>query len=532
MPSLVYLRDKMSSSNESPPEAPPPSASLAKKDSESSPSEPSASRRAAFALGFLLLMQTQKLEPVWKKTIKFLASLKLAVFIILVLGVITAYGTIVEARLDAAAAKKLVYSAPLMVIPLLMLAVSLIAVMIDRWPWQKRHTGFILAHIGILILMLGQWVTNQFGVDGSVTLTREQPGKSITIAPTDLTVFSSMDGASYANIFSREVDFFLNPAKPDSPLNIPLPDADLKVVESHAYALRDQRFISTPDNAQAGLAIRFQLVNDQVNLTEWMLQPAAGQIETKEIGPAQISIVAEFPRELTSRNAILLKPIDGENLAYEVHTARAGVPVKRGRVKAGESLATGWMKLEFRLLKFIPRAREEIRYIGEDRPSPMTNAAIRVEYRAPGEKQAKSQWMGLNSILKLFSNDQVYVVQFANRRIPLGFNVALKKFEIGRYQGTMRAASYQSLVEVDGLGERLISMNEPLKHAGFTFYQASFEADEQGRPVASILSVNRDPGRWLKYFGSLVMVLGILHLFYMKRRKAKAEAESSKSAST
>ena len=149
------------------------------------------------------------------------------------------------------------------------------------------------------------------------------------------------------------------------------------------------------------------------------------------------------------------------------------------------------------------------------------------EYRAPGESQIKSQWMGLNSILKLFSNDQVYVVQFANRRIPLGFQVALKKFEIGRYQGTLRAASYQSWVEVDGLGERLISMNEPLKHAGFTFYQASFEADEQGRPVASILSVNRDPGRALKYFGSLLIVFGTLHLFYWKRRSARAAAAAA-----
>ncbi|HRK08136.1 MAG TPA: cytochrome c biogenesis protein ResB [Pseudobdellovibrionaceae bacterium] len=467
------------------------------------------------------------IQPKWQRSIKFLASLKLAVVIIMTLGAVTAYGTIVEAQLDAAAAKKLVYSAPLMVIPLLMLAVSLTAVMIDRWPWQKKHTGFVLAHIGILILMLGQWVTNQFGVDGSVTLTREQPGKSITISPTDLTVFSSMDGARYASIYSREVDFFLKPARADQPLVIPLPDADLKIVESHAYALRDQKFVETPENPQAGSAIRFQLVNEQVNVTEWMLQPAAGNIETKEFGPAQISIVGEFPREFTSRNAILLKPLDGEKLAYEVHTAREGVKVKRGRLKAGESLATGWMKLEFRLLKYLPRAREEIRYIPQDRPTPVTNAAIRVEYRAPGESQIKSQWMGLNSILKLFSNDQVYVVQFANRRIPLGFQVALKKFEIGRYQGTLRAASYQSWVEVDGLGERLISMNEPLKHAGFTFYQASFEADEQGRPVASILSVNRDPGRTLKYFGSLLIVFGTLHLFYWKRRSARAAASAA-----
>ena len=82
----------------------------------------------------------------------------------------------------------------------------------------------------------------------------------------------------------------------------------------------------------------------------------------------------------------------------------------------------------------------------------------------------------------------------------------------------MRAASYESVVTLPDGSDQLISMNEPLKHAGFTFYQASFESDPSGRPTASVLSVNRDPGRGLKYFGSLLIVLGSIHLFYMKRR--------------
>jgi len=113
----------------------------------------------------------------------------------------------------------------------------------------------------------------------------------------------------------------------------------------------------------------------------------------------------------------------------------------------------------------------------------------------------------------------MYYVTFANRRIDIGFPMTLSKFNIGRYQGTMRAASYESEVDVPGLGRRTISMNEPLKYNGFTFYQASFEQDAQGRPVASILSVNHDPGRWVKYLGSLLMVFGSIVLFYFKRSR-------------
>jgi hypothetical protein len=64
-------------------------------------------------------------------------------------------------------------------------------------------------------------------------------------------------------------------------------------------------------------------------------------------------------------------------------------------------------------------------------------------------------------------------------------------------------------------------MNEPLTVKGITLYQASYE-DAQPRPVVSIFSVNRDPGRPWKYLGSLLIVLGSIILFAVKYRKSKA----------
>jgi hypothetical protein len=138
--------------------------------------------------------------------------------------------------------------------------------------------------------------------------------------------------------------------------------------------------------------------------------------------------------------------------------------------------------------------------------------------------QGKTHWTQLNDVLKLFTENSVYIVTYGNRRIDLGFDLFLKHFEIGRYHGTNRAASYQSLVETPEGQEILISMNEPLKYKGLTFYQASFQEDENFQPTASILSVNYDPGRWIKYLGSLIISLGIIWLFYNKRKSARAQA--------
>ena len=463
----------------------------------------------------------------WRQAIRKVASLKIAVAIIIWLAVVTAWGTIVEAQYDAFAAKKLVYDTWWMYLPLSALCLSLTAVMVDRWPWKPRHLGFIMAHIGIITLLVGAWITSRFGVDGSISLGPGESQGSVSVGETDLVVYSSMDGQSYRPLYNQEVDFFTLPAQ-DNPVSIPIPEGEIRVVESMNYGMRDSQFVASKEES-SGAAVRLQLENANVNLTQWVLQPSRSTSETRDLGPAQISIVPEFPRSFGGRNAILFKPIGPRELGYEIHSAKTG-SVKRGRLTAGAEVETGWMGLKLRVLKYFYQAKEEIRYKPLSRPSELTSQAIRIEYRTPGSAELKSQWMGLGSLLKLYSDDQVYVLSFANRKIPMGFKVKLKDFRVGRYQGTVRAASYESLVEVPEAGEALISMNEPLKHGGFTFYQASFNSDDAGRPVASILSVNWDPGRGIKYLGSALIVLGTMHLFYLKRRSWLKTAETEQTA--
>ena len=102
----------------------------------------------------------------------------------------------------------------------------------------------------------------------------------------------------------------------------------------------------------------------------------------------------------------------------------------------------------------------------------------------------------------------------------LGFQVELKDFMMDKDPGTDRPASFKSLVVLKdptrGIEEEhLIQMNEPLKHRGYKVYQSAYHV-EPGQPDISIFTVARDPGNPLKYAGAIVMVGGILMLFYTK----------------
>ncbi len=111
-------------------------------------------------------------------------------------------------------------------------------------------------------------------------------------------------------------------------------------------------------------------------------------------------------------------------------------------------------------------------------------------------------------------------VRFENESLPLGFSLQLIRFERGLNPGRMGDASFSSRVrlidsrqQIDE--ERVISMNAPLTHGRYTFYQSSFQELGEGKS-ASILSVAYDPGRFLKYFGSLMICAGIAVMFYSR----------------
>jgi hypothetical protein len=124
--------------------------------------------------------------------------------------------------------------------------------------------------------------------------------------------------------------------------------------------------------------------------------------------------------------------------------------------------------------------------------------------------------------------DRVFEIAYDVDRRPLGFEMKLDKFDVEFEPGTEQATKFVSHVRLSDQEQGIkdqphtISMNEPMSHDGYTFYQMRYSAirdphtGQSTGQFQSVFQVGVDPGRTIKYAGCLLLVFGIFVQFYMR----------------
>lgn len=118
-----------------------------------------------------------------------------------------------------------------------------------------------------------------------------------------------------------------------------------------------------------------------------------------------------------------------------------------------------------------------------------------------------------------------YWLMLRHKRFPMPMTIQLEEFDREMHPGTGMARSYSSRVKLmTGGVERdvTISMNKPLRHRGFTLYQASFSQDPRTGAESSTLAVVHNYGRLLPYVSTGIIVAGMIwHFVAMLVRRTK-----------
>lgn len=243
----------------------------------------------------------QAKTPLWAvlavETFRFFASVKLAVPIILALMGILAAGTIIESLHGADAAKLLVYDTVWFAVVLVLLGINVLAAVLDRIPWKKKHTGFVITHFGIIIILVGSFMTRHLMIDGQMPVAEGESGAHVTIPEPLVYVMSEGDRRDAILPVPKKPFAWEGSEKLGGLGGWPF---EIRLLRYYPKARMNEGIVS----AQEGpLAVQITLHNEFVNQQVWLREkdPVRSAVD---LGPARVTIsdtplqeAAEAPKD-------------------------------------------------------------------------------------------------------------------------------------------------------------------------------------------------------------------------------------------
>lgn len=250
-------------------------------------------------------------------------------------------------------------------------------------------------------------------------------------------------------------------------------------------------------------------------LPEMSPMPLDGELKLDENSPYRI-----FSRKLFEKSPHLF--LFGNRAAF---FDKASENWQTGNVGTDSALPLPWMGFKVQLLEHredsYPTMRPQYVKPIQDNGQVIKGDKKAIEVHVGGQ----NFWVRSGEPVSFSHNGEKINFELGKKAITLPYELVLDRFKMDTDPGTQTPASFESFVTLfkgnEGSEKHHIYMNNPLKYQNFTFYQASYFQSQEG-PYGSVLSVNFDPGRPWKYFGSLLLVLGSIWHYFLRRKRLKA----------
>ena len=121
-----------------------------------------------------------------------------------------------------------------------------------------------------------------------------------------------------------------------------------------------------------------------------------------------------------------------------------------------------------------------------------------------------------------------YLIELRFKQYDLPYTFALKDFRYDRLPGVNDAMNFQSDIQIfnkeKGNREVVISMNDPLRYEGLSFFQSGWMPGEKG----TVLQIVGNPGSWLPYIACLMASVGLSWHFVLMLKGYLTRTEKRK----
>ncbi|MFM8274061.1 MAG: cytochrome c biogenesis protein ResB [Gemmata sp.] len=401
---------------------------------------------------------------------------------------------------------------------------NLLAAHALRFKLTWKRAGVFLIHGGLILLLVGEFVTRQFAVEQQMRIDQGAAADfTIDTRNVELAFVDTSDPAldRVATVSQKRLKAARageRVAHNDLPVDVEvlkfMKNSDfLDVAPFEPESGKTARPALVPSEQGTGPAAYIRL-HDKGTKQPLGVFAVGPQVKEQRFDAGKISVRLSWKDDG-------LRLVDASPAAFD-----RVAQISRGGLRSaatGQRIAPEALSLEVEVVQYMPKA--ELVDVTDFGKGKVTGNLTVVEVGEESGVATKSRGDASAAYVRLYKKGTadalgVYVlgvynllqdqpvkteggerlVSLRNARIQKPYRIHLDKFSFDRYEGTQKPKNYSSEVRVyaadaapDGPPARTttIRMNEPLRYAGETFYQADFDKDTE---KTTILQVVKNPG--------------------------------------
>ncbi|MDQ2824364.1 MAG: cytochrome c biogenesis protein ResB [Verrucomicrobiota bacterium] len=232
-------------------------------------------------------------------------------------------------------------------------------------------------------------------------------------------------------------------------------------------------------------------------------------------------------------NRLTLFIADDGAITYELVSRKSGK--SSGKIDINTSLVTGWADWQLNIDKIMPHADQWMDF------APLTTTStsdlpdgVRVRLEQHGEHL--EQWVPAGWQISVPTSPTETQIAYGWKLIPLPIGLELLDFEVKRNEGSDSPAGFKSTLRISTVegdsAQGQCWMNNPLSYPGnwwhtwtghtYKISQASWNPENLNQSTVQIL---RDPGWLFKWIGSLLVIIGVFMMFYLRPYRKQTVGE-------
>jgi len=438
--------------------------------------------------------------------LKHILSMKMAVVVLFLFGVITGTATFIENDYGTQTAQALIYKAKWFEI-FLAYFVAILVYQIVKYKSYKKKFSIFLFHFSFFIIAIGALTTRYIGYEGIMHIREGQESHTMVSDVKTLQVFAQNQDKNVS--FEKEL-YFSSMNKNSLSEDFSIGDKNINIELVKYLPTYTKEAISSADGSRI---LELKVSANSQGEIYFFEQGKIMEFETFYIAYDTQNLKNDKP------TFNIVQSSEGLRVQYPYILKTLNMDTKiPSDLDADDNFFKQRLLYQFGSNAVVLKSIHEksvLKTVSKDIKTKSGQAEFIQMKVTVGDKSSIETFKvfkgQVGELKHLTLNGVDISMRIGAKVIELPFSIKLDKFKLERYPGSMTPSSYASDVVLIDKEQNInrpykIYMNHILDHRHYRFFQSSYDMDEKG----TILSVNHDPGTLPTYIGYILLIIGMI----------------------